>query len=302
MEQVLKSFLGSEDQKLSFHDIVKKHYVWRKIPEFKERFDFEVDFKINSLPCSFCSDGLTGGWFYRMDSSEDWKLVGENDMPCDHCKDRMLWEEEGKKQQLEHEKSIAERLMSTYFRVPERLMNAGFKNFEDYNESTAVAKQKAMLYIKEFLNPEIKNYNLLFQGNPGTGKSHLCSAIVRNAKDKGFIVGYLTTGKVLSMIKETYQQGAAKTEAEVFRDLNKLDLLCLDDLGSEAIGGNNEWRQAMLFEIIESRSGKPTIYTSNLTEEDLNNAVGSRVFSRLFDNTKFIDLFTDDYRKRLIKK
>jgi DNA replication protein DnaC len=58
----------------------------------------------------------------------------------------------------------------------------------------------------------------------------------------------------------------------------------------------------MIFELVESRSGKPTIYTSNLTDTDLPKAVGGRVFSRLYDNTKFIDLFIENYDYRKTRK
>ncbi|HZH59523.1 MAG TPA: hypothetical protein VEY70_08115 [Metabacillus sp.] len=81
------------------------------------------------------------------------------------------------------------------------------------------------------------------------------------------------------------------TEEKVFKDLKKLDLLIFDDLGSEAIGGNDDWIRSKIFELVESRSGKPTIYTSNLTHQDLPMTLGKRVFSSLYDNTKFIDLF-----------
>ncbi|MGO5012795.1 ATP-binding protein [Niallia sp. Sow4_A1] len=153
--------------------------------------------------------------------------------------------------------------------------------------------------MKTFLASEQDRYNLLIQGNPGTGKTHLCVAIARTLKEKGFIVGFLTTGQLLSKIKSTYNKASIITEENIFKDLKKLDLLILDDLGAEASGGNDDWRKSIIFEIVESRSGKPTIYTSNLTDQDLPMVVGERVFSRLYDNTKFIDLFTEDYRKKL---
>ncbi|MDM5210474.1 ATP-binding protein [Peribacillus sp. NJ4] len=197
----------------------------------------------------------------------------------------------------EREKEIANRLKKGYFLIPETLNNAGFKDYRETNNVTARAKSNFIRFVKDF-RVSVR-YNLLVMGNPGTGKTHLCVAVARTLIEKGFTVGFLTTGKLLSIISETYQKGAAKKEEDIFRDLKKCDLLILDDLGLEAIGGNNDWRIAMMFKIVESRSGKPTIYTTNLTGTDLENAVGSRVYSRLNDNTKFIDLFTDDYRKNL---
>ncbi|MEH7340858.1 ATP-binding protein [Priestia megaterium] len=283
----IKRFLKIEDV---YKDAVKK-----LVPELADREDFEADYQYK-LPCVSCRDETASGLFYRLLNQVDWYAVSET-IKCSVCRGKEAFNDCQSKSLEELRASIFERLTSDYFFLPEDLMDAGFKNFEKTNDVTSKAKENAMTYTKKFLEGD--HYNLLNMGNPGTGKSHLCVAIARTIKEKGFSVGFLTTGKLLSMIKATYSKGAAKSEEDIFRDIKKIDLLVLDDVGSEAIGGNNDWRKGMLFEIVESRSGKPTIYTSNLTDTDLPMAVGERVFSRLYNNTKFIDLFTDDYRKRL---
>jgi DNA replication protein DnaC len=278
-----------------FKDAAKKF-----IPLLAERDDFEVEYKYK-LPCPGCGNETASGLFYRITNQYDWLQAGET-MKCSICRDEEAFKIYQNKSLEELRSLVGKRLTNDYFLLPEGLKKAGFNNYEETNKVTAGAKGKAVLYTKTFLASEDGRHNLLITGNPGTGKTKLCVAIARNIKEKGFIVGFLTTGELLSMIKATYQKGAAKTETEILKDIKRLDCLILDDLGSEASSGNNDWKLKTIFEIVNSRSGKPTIYTSNLTEEDLVNAVGSRVFSRLYDNTKFIDLFTDDYRKNLIKK
>lgn len=275
-----------------------KNFIRKKVPELKDCNDFEVEYRTQSLACPKCAERKTDVFFYKKHGEEVWKKVDSDLWPCNRCRDQEALKECQKESLAKSKHLITERLTKEHFHVPEQLMNSGFKNYEETNNITAGAKVKAISFTKSFLAIEKDQYNLLIMGNPGTGKTHLCAAIARTLKEKGFIVGFLTTGKLLSIIKETYQKGAMKTEAGIFRDLKKFDLLILDDLGSEAIGGNDDWRIGMIFEIVESRSGKPTVYTSNLTETDLGNAVGSRVYSRLYDNTKFIDLFTDDFRKK----
>ena len=110
----------------------------------------------------------------------------------------------------EREGEIANRLMKEYFLIPETLNNAGFKDYRETNNVTARAKSNFIRFVKDFQDD--KRYNLLVMGNPGTGKTHLCVAVARTLKEKGFTVGFITTGKLLSIIKETYQKGAAKTE------------------------------------------------------------------------------------------
>ncbi|TWD90306.1 hypothetical protein FB550_12269 [Neobacillus bataviensis] len=69
-------------------------------------------------------------------------------------------------------------------------------------------------------------------GEPGHWKNPLCTAVARNLKANGFIVGLLTTGQILAKIKSTYNKGSSQTEEAIFRDLKKLDILILDDVGS----------------------------------------------------------------------
>jgi DNA replication protein DnaC len=293
--QAIKQFLDIDDV---FKKVAKKI-----VQELADRDDFEANYQYK-LTCPGCGEETASGLFYRILNQEDWFPAGET-MKCSECRDQEAFRLYQKKSLQELRMSIGQRLMKEYFFLPEGLKNAGFKNFDRTNHVTAKAKENAMNYTKMFLAGE--RYNLLIMGNPGTGKSHLCSAIARTAKENGFMVGFLTTGHLLSMIKASFdkddvKKGAAKAESAIFKDIKKLDLLILDDLGSESIGKSNDWRQSTIFEIVESRSGKPTIYTSNLTDIDLPVAVGNRVFSRLFDNTKFIDMFIEnyDYRKNLI--
>ncbi|HET6872602.1 MAG TPA: hypothetical protein VFH42_06385, partial [Sporolactobacillaceae bacterium] len=59
------------------------------------------------------------------------------------------------------------------------------------------------------------------------------------------------------------------------------------------------WTVTEWTRLIELRTGKSTVYTTNLDDFELPKVIGNRAFSRMYDNTLFIDLFTDDYRKRL---
>lgn len=292
MKEALKQLTG----KRSLEEIFKED-VKRCVPELKERDDFEVKFMMNCLPCPKCgTENVSCGFFYRFFGSDEWIHDGRK-YECEDCQTKEAWklyEEESKRESRQY---LLSRITKEYFHIPDTLKTAGFKNYEVLDNVTGKAKKEALQYVKDFLNS--KYYSLLIQGNPGTGKTHLCTAIARTLRERGYIVGFITTGELLRMIKNTYKQGAIKSEEDIFNDLKKMDLLILDDLGSEANGGSEDWRKAQLFEIVNSRQGKPTVYTSNLDDIQLPKAVGSRVHSRLYENTKFIDLFTEDYRKKL---
>ncbi|WHY01358.1 ATP-binding protein [Neobacillus sp. DY30] len=284
-------------------DDIYRKFVMRSVPKLKGQ-KFETKFQAGMLMCPGCfqsGKNGTGAVYFRLNTDDDWIQVGEISK-CTKCREVEVLKEYQNKSLEKQIREIGARLMSEYFILPNDLRNAGFKNYLETNNVNLRAKKEAVQYTKTFIDNIDERHNLLIMGNPGTGKSHLCAAIARTVKEKGIVVGFLTTGQLLSKIKATYQNGASKTEKKIFEDIKKLDLLILDDLGSEAKGGNDDWRKSMIFEVVNSRIGLPTIYTSNLTETDLPVAVGERVYSRLYNNTKFIDLFTDDYRKKLMIK
>lgn len=268
----------------------------RIVPELKERDDFQVQaFKIQ---CSECGNEQNYGYRYLIDNTSDWIEVEQNSHICRWCRDKNFLDSYQPESLKTLSAEIQQRLCKEYFMIPDDLQKAGFKNYYDTNEITKAAKKEAMLYTKSFIKNPDERYNLLLMGNPGTGKSHLCATIGRTLKGHGFTVAFITTGSLLSKIKATYNKGAGKSEEDIINDVKKFDLFILDDLGSEA-KGKDDWSKKTLFEIVNSRIGKPTIYSSNLNDKTLPDAIGERVFSRLYNNTKFIDMFTDDYRKTL---
>lgn len=270
---------------------LEKKSLSKFIPDLFGRDDFEYE----QVPteCVRCQ-GKDSGYKYRFYGEEDW-ITYRPSKQCGNCDllDHL------KHSQKEHIQHVRESLSDRYWFVPKDLEVAGFKTFKRTNNVTSNGANICIDYVKRFKeNDSDKRYNMLIMGNPGTGKSHLSVAIARTLKASGFTVGFLTTGKLLSLIKETYSKGAARTENEIFEDIAKLDLLVLDDLGSEQ-GSRDEfsWTKAKLFEIVNTRISRPTIYTSNFNDLNISEAVGERVVSRLYNNSKFIDLFTDDYRK-----
>ena len=82
-----------------------------------------------------------------------------------------------------------------------------------------------------------------------------------------------------------------------FKDnLRNVDLLILDDI---AVTGLSQFDYLQLFTIIDSRmlAEKSIIFTSNnITLEDLENSVGSRLASRVWRNSTIIELKGDDRR------
>ncbi|MDY0394755.1 ATP-binding protein [Virgibacillus halophilus] len=106
---------------------------------------------------------------------------------------------------------------------------------------------------------------------------------------------FLSLPKLLTKIKETYNNKGV-TEDELLEVIKRVDLLVLDDLGAEH---NTDWAISKVFEILDDRSGKATIYTTNLNSEQLRERFNERNFSRLLENTKVIVMNGEDYRRKV---
>jgi DNA replication protein DnaC len=65
--------------------------------------------------------------------------------------------------------------------------------------------------------------------------------------------------------------------------IQKADAVVLDDLGAIK---DTEWTDEKLFKILDSRIGKATFFTPNLTSKDLQQNIGGRNYDRLKNNTR----------------
>lgn len=205
------------------------------VEELKDRDDYEA--RMSEGVCITCR-GKTNKPEYRIFGQEEWKpAFKDREIECKTCVDQR---ETGKV--LEREKAslheqLSNRFEKEYWHIPNDLKNAGFKNFKvNSNGNVLEAKRAAMDYVKTFACCPEKRYNLLIMGNPGTGKTHLATAIARTVKEKGGLVGLITTGNLLTKIQSTFNKGASQTKENIYKDLSKFELLVLDDLGSQRRG------------------------------------------------------------------
>ena len=187
--------------------------------------------------------------------------------------------------------------------VNERLKNATFENYEPTNEILNKSKDTMKRYVDKFSkdNP----VPLILMGSYGLGKSHLAYATAKELAEKGLSTLFISVPKLLTKIKATYNDNSNLTEENILNALENLDCLILDDIGAEQtkVSSNGEvsWSTQKLFEIIDSRIGKHTIFTTNLDYAELQKHLGPRNFSRLMENVHVIKMTGNDYRLRRFK-
>lgn len=131
--------------------------------------------------------------------------------------------------------------------------------------------------------------NVLLIGNIGAGKTHAAVALARVAHDAGQEVLFRSA---VGLLDELRPDGPP----EAFKRACSVDVLVLDDLGSER---RTDWTADRVSAVLVARYDdcRPTIVTSNLSPEALEVATGVRICSRLYDDALRVAVGGEDRRR-----
>lgn len=158
-----------------------------------------------------------------------------------------------------------ERLRSTWAeRIPERFQMARLDHF-----SGGVARG-----LTEWAE-NAGSRNLVIYGPPGTGKTYAAVAACRKLHGCGLLVKFSATGRLI----DSMRPGG---DHEAFEELASVDVLIWDDIGREYHSGTG-WAEDRIYDLVNERwnRGLPTVFTSNLAIERLEEVVGDAVFDRM---------------------
>ena len=140
----------------------------------------------------------------------------------------------------------------------------------------------------------MKSGNLLFSGNTGLGKTFLSACIARTVADSGYSVVYESAGHLFQTLEKARFESNEDNRAAAAK-YNGCDLLIVDDLGTELPG---QFVTAALYSLVNDRllEGKPTIISTNLTEEDLVRRYNPQIASRLRGSYRRVAFVGEDIR------
>ncbi len=182
-----------------------------------------------------------------------------------------------------------------------------FENFSlDYYKDNP-DNFKRMSKIVDILKKYAENFdteksgNVAMFGGTGLGKTHLSSAVAGKIIEKGNDVYYTCATNMFADFEE--KRFGSSAAYDVTGDVSQYftcDLLIIDDLGAEII---NQFTVSCLYNVINTRINrrKPTILSTNLTQEEFKKKYWDRIWSRVFGEFLILPFAGDDIRIKKVK-
>ncbi|VVO30639.1 ATP-binding protein [Pseudomonas fluorescens] len=177
--------------------------------------------------------------------------------------------------------------------IPDRFMGCTFGNWEASMPDQVRAHAACEGFVAAFDENYAVGRSVMLLGTVGTGKTHLATAVLQRAirehGHSGLRGLYATAGSIIRDVKATFGN-RGRTEADVYADLIRPDLLVIDEVG---VQHGTDFERQVLFEVINGRYEKirPTLVVSNLGVTELRQCLGDRAVDRLRDKGGLVVLF-----------
>lgn len=199
------------------------------------------------------------------------------------------------KQKKRREKQMEiERLKRTCFNSM-REWSYTFENYQgEENQSLMIAKN----FVEDYEKMKKENIGLLFYGSVGSGKTYLACSIANS-----LIEQYQISVKIRNfaqIINELQKSSFDFDKNAYIESLVNTSVLILDDLGIER---DTSYAKEQVYNIVNSRylKQKPTIFTTNLSYDTIQNCKDSveyqRIYSRIIEMCIPVMVVGEDFRK-----
>lgn len=199
-----------------------------------------------------------------------------------------------------------QKLIKLYYKNSEletTVVSNNFRNFDlglfsphkisDDKYSPRKNMENILTYIHDEYLPNFSNIstNLLFYGNPGSGKTYLSYCIAEALLNSGHLVVYKTSDELIKNLRDI----RFNNNKDLENLLLNCDLLIIDDLGAEQL---NEFSITELFTILNKKilTKSKMLISTNLTLANITKQYSERIASRLLGEFKLCKFYSEDLR------
>jgi DNA replication protein DnaC len=211
-------------------------------------------------------------------------------------------------------------------RIPKRYEHCDFESYvtdladgKTWTAQHTASLRQAKLWTETFVReyPGASEKGLLFMGSSGVGKTHLAVAALKQLIARGHAGLFCDYRELLKEIQASYNAASQSTEMGILEPIRTVEILVLDDLGASK---PSDWVRDIVGIVLNARYAekRTTIITTNyvdtppsageasriggklvpaMREDALEERIGSRMRSRLFEMCRTVEVFAPDFRR-----
>ena len=212
-------------------------------------------------------------------------------------------------------------------RIPKRYEHCDFESYvtdltdgKTWTAQHAQSMSQAKLMTKGFVGsyPGSSEKGLLLMGPSGVGKTHLAVAALKELIQRGHAGLFCDYRELLKEIQASYNPASESTEMGILEPIRTVEILVLDDLGASK---PSDWVRDIVGIVLNARYNekRTTIITTNyvdnpsavgevaslpsgklvapVREDALEQRIGTRMRSRLYELCKNVEIYAPDFRR-----
>jgi len=211
--------------------------------------------------------------------------------------------------------------------IPKRYEHCDFESYvtdltdgKTWSAQHAHSLKQAKLFTQGFVReyPGSSEKGLLFMGPSGVGKTHLAVAALKELIHRGHAGLFCDYRELLKEIQASYNPASESTEMKILEPIRTVEILVLDDLGASK---PSDWVRDIVGIVLNARynENRTTIITTNYLdnpasegeparlpggklisptrEDSLEQRIGSRMRSRLYEMCRTVEVSAPDFRR-----